>query len=534
MIYNIDNKKSIKQLIYKVLISIGLLVMLGLVTYRTVHPISKYDDKAFNFEKLSDNEVLIENDKVAFTLNLEGAVLHNFYFKNKKTYGLFTNKSTNDVDNCFETLWMSNSETELPVRSTMWELDSMEMVDNHLVVVIHVIIDKKKFVKKITLDEYTVHIEDKFSRVNINNKLAPFREDILIYAGFSAAKTNQETMNFISYLNNKKKILRINNKTITKDTKQKISQHDGLFGIENNLFLAICALDPIQQGNIFLQQNANNEDINQIFCLSDALNSYNSTLYLLPKEKSILSKYGFQNLVDYGWLAPIAAALHYIFNRLIDHTNSVMIAIILIALLVILINTLFIYISEKEKYKMELHNEEKQLLEKKYTGRDLQTHTVLFYKRHDIKMVRMLIATILSSLWLFPLNKAFSLTFALKDTHFLWLKDLSLQDGYSVLNLYDLIKFNPNNIPFISYMAFDVLSILAASLMIVIAGKAMSSQQGGTHQPMLMKIIHYVFFSMLCKSLSSGFMICFILISLGNFAVSQFIKKLFEKSILKV
>lgn len=524
--------KKIKESNFNVFF-IGALftLFISLVTYRTFVPIQVQQEEVFDYS-VKTQEVILENNKIACVINLKGAFLERIFFKEYKHYAL----NNNGQNNCFEAVWMSKEgKTFLPDRDTIWKIKTVNKDKNDKIfcVILKTEIDGMLFTRKIIMEEDCISLED--SMENISRRQSIDYKDLISFGGFSCEKQGQKDLKFLSYLNNKNKVLKIINSNIQRDSKHKITDHDGIFAIENKLFFIVCE-DKNKQGNIFLQSSTQDVKISQIFFLSMGITSKHYKIYLLPKKSEILDKYGFGNLIDYsGILFFLNYFLYKTLSFFLESTKSGIISLLLMILVVILLNLIPIFLLEKERHKITINSGEKKQLENMYSGKDLHNQMMLFYKKHNISIFKMIIFPMIMTMTWFALNNAISLSFDLRKQPFLWLHDLSVGDSYSILNLYGLLNFDIKIIPLHNYFASDVMSFVAATLMISHANKLTTDQNmSNTNNTLgsgnILKIIHYITFIIMCNRLSSGFLLSFIFINIGNRLISSLLQRFIFKS----
>jgi YidC/Oxa1 family membrane protein insertase len=495
--YNLKEKlakKSTKNILIIILSSF----LIFLVTYRTLFPVNKN----ISLNSVKDGDLFLKNEELNLCVNSTGATVNNIFLK-KHNY-VFLNEK-----NSFESGWLTNNgEKNIPNRNTVWQL--MENTNERIILKCN--IKNQLFTKIFTLEKNKLIVEDKISTPSMNG--------IYSYGVFSLAKNYSPPINFISYNNKKTQLVTIPNASITPHQKQKVGDKDW-FGIEDNFFLCFCNAT---NGNIFLRDGDNGQNCNQIFFLSNnMLENYKKyEIYIIPKDEESLNKYNIHSVLDYGWFSFITKPLSLLLTFFINKTNSGILGLILLAMIIMFLNLLLLFFIEKERVKMIIHRDEQTFIENNHS-KDLDSQLAIFYKKYNIKIFRVFMIPMLMSFTWFLLNKAISLCFVLRGKSFLWISDLAAKDPYSILNLYGILNFNITSIPFATYLASDVLSIVA-TICFYIHTKNLQSKKSQDQGGNILQYIHLFFILSMCKSLSSGFIITFIFIFIFNYISSKLIQ----------
>lgn len=505
-------------------------IFLSLIVYRTFSPV-RFENKQtiFHYEK---NDLVLENNKISLNVDLNGARINKILFK-EYNKGFFFNED--NLNNDFETGWSCEDTRSVPHRTqTKWEI--LEHTKDKLVLTkkIENIIFKKTFL----LEGDKLILEDKFN--NLNNQ-----PDIVLYNHggfyFNSHIPEDKKNNLISY-NEKGKLIRIENKQINNVKKNTVSQNnDGWFGIEDNYFLLFCNST---NGEILTEMDHKK---NKFFFLSNEiyLPEKKYVLYLLPKDKSILDKYNIKNVLDYDFIffvnffmSPIAKLTHRFFYS-IEKEKGFVFALLMLVLIIILLNCLLIFLMEKENIKLKIHRDEKKFIENNYQNNDKQNHLTFFYRKHNIKILRIVAFPIIMYITWVILNKIINLHFSLNKISFLWLDNIFQKDAYSLINLYGLLPFS---IPTIitKHISTDILAVMLAFVYYVnnsLQGNYMKTDNNPLSSLLpndfLFSIISNIFLPLvIARNLTSCFLISIIIILIVNNLFRIIIEKYFEKKYL--
>jgi hypothetical protein len=443
-------------------------IFTSLIIYRTLKPINFNNTNLITLENIkksniSQNHIVLENNNILLTVNLNGGFINNIFFKKyNKIFLPSSNQKKDEIYdsyNAFQTGWFSDENNMTPHRiKTKWKV--LENTKNKLVVVVK--IHEIEFKKIFILEDEKLIIEDVFD--NIHNST-----DVVLYnyGGFSLIPDTKEKeeLNFITY-NNKNNLITINNKPAKKIKKENlVKDNNSWFGIEDNYFLLFAKTN---DGEIYSDIDLNK---NKLYYSSNDIYTPNKkyVLYILPKDESILNKHKISNILSYGFSGPMryildlfkifTYLLHKTFVYTNNYTKNPLLGLFTIILIILFINCFFIFLIEKEKIKLKIHKDEKNFIENNYKE-DQQNHLKYFYQKYNIKIGRLFYLSILTTISWALLNKTISLCFCFKDLGFLHIKDLMSPDPYSILNLYGLLKIN---IPaFISNnISTDILSLVA-------------------------------------------------------------------------
>lgn len=448
------NLKNYKNKIIGVIFILGTFLLL--TTYRTLYPIkTKNLELNYIYDK---TDLVLENNNISLNIDVYGGRINKFLFK-KYNHSFFFND--NHMNNNFETGWLCDDTRSVPHRfKTKWDI--LEYTKNKLVLKtkIESIIFKKTFL----LEGDKLIINDTFDNLN--------QPDIVLYnyGGFSLVPYTEEEKNYnlISY-NHKNKLMRVQNKQLNSVQKNIVSQNlNSWFGIEDNSFILFCNSE---NGDVYTEMDKHK---NKLFFLSNEiyLQEKKYVLYMLPKDKKTLDKYNITNIMNYDFfflfnffMKPLTKITHMFFTTL-ENKKGFVFALLILILIILFINLILIFFMEKENIKLKIHKDEKKFIENNYQNNDKQNHLNFFYKKHNIKILRLISFPIIIYITWVLLNKIINLHFYLHKISFLWLENVFERDKYSLVNLYGLMGFIPTKIILLinKYIATDILSITATGL----------------------------------------------------------------------
>jgi hypothetical protein len=522
-------------------------LFVSLVVYRTFKPINFNNNKLITVDKIkkfniSENYIILENNNILLTININGGFINNIFFKKyNKIFLQSDNKQKDEVYdsyNCFQTGWFSDDNNTVPHRiKTKWEI--LKSDKNSLVLVTK--IKGIEFKKTFILENDKLIMEDSFN--NINNSI-----DVVLYnyGGFSVIPDTKEKedYNFLTYTD-QNNLITIHNQQIKKIKKENVAKsNNSWFGLSDEYFLLFAKTN---DGEVYSDVDLYK---NKFYYSSDDIYTPNKkyVMYILPKDKLILNNYNINGLLTYGFSGPMKYILFpfkifvYFLHEIFIYINKLfkkpILALFLITLIILLLNFLCIFFIEKEQVKFKIHKDEKNFIENNYKE-DQQKHLMYFYQKHNIKIMRITYLNILIAISWAILNKTMGLCFSLKGHKFLYIQDLMMQDPYSILNLYGLLKFK---IPLLitKNISTDILSLTAIylytnnnknnNLLNSSSNNNSSFNNVSFDNNNVFKIIQLFLLGSLSKSLSSGFLICLIFILLASNLFKFFIQKYFNKT----
>lgn len=163
--------------------------------------------------------------------------------------------------------------------------------------------------------------------------------------------------------------------------------------------------------------------------LTAVANKYNATL--------------FDKTIDFGLFYFIAKPLLMILKKLNNITGNFGIAIILLTVIVRLIIFPLANRSYKATAKMKTVAKPLEALKKQYKDdrKGLQIATYELYKQYGVNPGSAILPMMLQIPVFFALYKVLVIAIEMRDSSFLWIKDLSSQDPTSIFNLFGLLNF---------------------------------------------------------------------------------------------
>lgn len=166
----------------------------------------------------------------------------------------------------------------------------------------------------------------------------------------------------------------------------------------------------------------------------------NYGLYFGPKDLDVLKAQGnrLEEVIDYGWFAPIAKPLVYVLKALYRYTGNYGWAIIIITCI---LKILFFPLTHKSyksmKEMQKLQPKMTELKEKHKNDRDAMNRAVMeLYKTHKVNPMGGCLPMVVQIPVFFGLYRALMYSIELRHAPFmLWITDLSAKDPYYVTPL---------------------------------------------------------------------------------------------------
>ena len=151
----------------------------------------------------------------------------------------------------------------------------------------------------------------------------------------------------------------------------------------------------------------------------------------------------FEKTIDFGLFYFIAKPLLIILKKLNNITGNFGIAIILLTIIVRLIIFPLANRSYKATAKMKTIAKPLEELKKQYKDdrKGLQIATYELYKQYGVNPGSAILPMMLQIPVFFALYKVLVIAIEMRDSSFLWIKDLSSQDPTSIFNLFGLLHF---------------------------------------------------------------------------------------------
>jgi YidC/Oxa1 family membrane protein insertase len=184
--------------------------------------------------------------------------------------------------------------------------------------------------------------------------------------------------------------------------------------------------------------------------------SINYSVYYGPKELDILKAQGnrLEEVIDYGWFAPISKPLVYALKFLYKYTGNYGFAIIIITCILKLIFFPLTHKSYKSMKEMQkLQPKMAELKEKFKNDRDAMNKAVMeLYKTHKVNPMGGCLPMLVQIPVFFGLYRALMYSIELRHAPFiLWITDLSAKDPYLVtpiimgISMFIQQKMTPSN-----------------------------------------------------------------------------------------
>ena len=185
-------------------------------------------------------------------------------------------------------------------------------------------------------------------------------------------------------------------------------------------------------------------------------------VYAGSKESDILKRYGqelnlprFDDAIDWGKLWFITKPFHWFLIFLSGHLGSIGLAILAFTVVVKVATFPLVYQSYKGFAKMkDLGPKMKEIQERYKDDKAKQQQATLeFYQKEKINPVAGCVPMLMTMPIFLALYKTISISIEVRHAPFYgWIHDLSSRDPTSILNLFGLLPYDPNNIPVIGAM----------------------------------------------------------------------------------
>jgi len=244
--------------------------------------------------------------------------------------------------------------------------------------------------------------------------------------------------------------------------------------------------------------------------------SYEFIIFLGPANYDLLKAegYGFEDIIDLGFLAPICKVIIWLLNRIYGILGSYGWAIIILTLLVKLILWPLTHKSYKSMKQMQLLKPQIDALKEKCKGdsKKLQAETMKLYKEHGANPMSGCLPMILQMPILFALFTSLRNTILLRNAPFWiipgkWIQNLSGPDHLATL---------PSSLPIIGNQ-LNILPLLMGLTFFLqqkITPQAPAASDQAAQQQKMMATLMPAIFTLMFYTLPSGLNLYFTLSTL--------------------
>jgi len=499
-----------------------------------------------------DERIKIDSPKLQGSISLKGLKFDDLTFKNyketlnddSKLITLFKPSSTKGgYFSNFGWIKVSSDENfNLPNDQTIWTTNSKKITNNNPAIFSWTNNQGIQFEQEISIDEnYMFTIKQKvINNTDANISLNPVakisRTDTPVTLGFFILHEGpigvvDNVLEEIDYKDLKKNIGPI-----------EYNSKGGWFGITDKYWLA--TLIPDQNSNVIARYQfytKNNKEKYQVDYKGGIIEipsnksvTIKNLLYAGAKEVKLLDKYEKQYsiprldfAIDFGWYYFLTKPFLYIlifFNNIFGNFG------ISIILLTLLIKLIFFPLANKSYVAMQkMKVLQPQLMRIKEMHKNdkvkLNQEMMALYKREKVNPAAGCLPIIIQIPVFFALYKILFVSIELYQAPFyFWIRDLSVADPTSILNLFGLLPYDPNFLP----------KIVNIGIWPLIMGISMWAQQKLNPQPtdpMQAKIFMFlpIFFTFILAPFASGLVIYWVFNNLFSMAQQILIKKRMEK-----
>ena len=258
--------------------------------------------------------------------------------------------------------------------------------------------------------------------------------------------------------------------------------------------------------------------------------TYNTKFFAGAKEEKIIDKYEtkydislFDRSIDYGWFYFITKPMFKLLSFINKFTNNFGLAIIFMTLLVKLVMFPIAHKSYVSMQKMKKIQPDLAALKKTYKNDyvKLNNATIELYKKEKLNPMSGCIPLFIQIPVFFSLYKVIYISIDMRHAPFYgWIKDLSMPDPTSLLNLFGLFNFN-------------LPAMLTIGAWPIIMGLTMYFQQKVSPPPAdptqakVMRMLPLIFIFMF-QSFPAGLMIYWSVSNLITIAQQLAVKKLYK------
>ncbi|QEK38056.1 membrane protein insertase YidC [Candidatus Cytomitobacter indipagum] len=367
--------------------------------------------------------------------NIEGKIhFNNNSFSNLKIN--YNNKKYNilNCDSSWSTTW--NSKDSNTPNNDQWSSNSESLSSDKPLILTWKSPEGSIFVQSMQIvDDYIVKVE--YSVFNALSKPINIGLDLL---------TEKVKGNFI---------YQKDDATIRASKKHASINTNSWHGFEDEY----SAFAVIPKNNISYSYNSNDSSSNVAFP-SQTINpkessSWSFYVFAGPKKLSILKKYakkyeanGLENLINYGFLSIITKTIFAILSYILSIFDNFAFAICLLTLIVKIILAPFSYKSHISMMKIQKLQPQIERIKEVNKGNNVATQQSILalYKQESINPLGGILPFVFQIPLFISLYAAISISIDSVNAGFLWIKDLSISDPYSVNNL--IKYFTAKSLPF--------------------------------------------------------------------------------------
>ena len=429
----------------------------------------------------NSNRIKIENDSIAGSLNLKGALIDDISFKKhkQKVEGskniIFLNPSNTENGFYIETGWASvGNKIKVPTKDSLWVVKGNNILSNDTPVLLEWTNNEGLvFEKKIELDDkYLFKISQKVKN-NSNSTI-----NLFPYAQMTRNKVPDDIQNF--YIQHEGFIgvfddeLKEDDYDDIKEKKIVRESDEGWFGITDKYWMT--AFVPEKGNNFkttFQYQDGYkaNYIINKPTQITNASTGTNTLrLFIAAKEVETIDSYAanqninkFDLVIDWGWFYFFTKPLFFVIDYLFKFSGNFGTAIVLLTLAIRIIFFPLANFSFRSMAKMKAVQPEMTRLKELHKDDKvkLQQEMMALYRKEKINPASGCLPVLIQIPFFFAIYKMLFISLEMRHQPFFgWIKDLSAQDPTSLFNLFGLIPWDPP-----SFMIIGIWPILMGASM---------------------------------------------------------------------
>ncbi len=412
----------------------------------------------------NSKRIIIENENIVGSLNLEGGIIDDVSFKKHKS-DLVNNQNVeflnpeNTIDGFFvETGWTSiNNKIKVPNNKTEWKVKGNNtLISNQPLILEWNNGNGILFTKKIELDnKYLFKITQQVKN-NTKNVI-----ELYPYAQITRNKIPDDIQNF--YISHEG-FIGVFDEELKEDDYDDIKENkivreatEGWLGITDKYWMtAVVPKSGENFKSTFLYKDAYKANYilnNPTVINPSSVNSNDVRLFVAAKEVETIDSYAadqniskFDLVIDWGWFYFFTKPLFFIIDYLFKYSGNFGIAIVIITIGIRLIFFPLANYSFRSMAKMkavqpemmrlkELHKEDKV---------KLQQEMMSLYRKEKINPASGCLPVLIQIPFFFAIYKMLFISLEMRHQPFFgWIKDLSDKDPTSIFNLFGLIPWDP-------------------------------------------------------------------------------------------
>ncbi|MDR0319305.1 MAG: membrane protein insertase YidC [Rickettsiales bacterium] len=297
-------------------------------------------------------------------------------------------------------------------------------------------------------------------------------------------------------------------------------------GFEDQYWQTLVQIDSGVPGPRTLRMKNIGGDRFQADISADAASDFTFNIYAGPKSQKILNAAnpampGVAQTIDYGWFSFLSRPFLWSLTALHDLVGNYGLAIIILTLIIRILMIPLTKKSYKSMAAMQKMQPEMQRIQKLYKDdrARLQQEMMRLYQTTKVSPMSGCLPMLLQIPIFFALYRALIIAVEMRDSSFLWIRDLAAADPTNILNLFGLLPFAPPSF----LPAIGILPILMGATM-WLQMKMSSNANAATPGMGFMKWMPVVFV-VLFAGLPAGLVLYWTVSNIFGIAQQYYIKK---------